>query len=203
MTDLVGEHCERHGLTPEVQAHLRGVRNAGDAWVVAADGNRYWGKFGAAGLLAVDPQRGILMQHRVEWSDHGGTWGVPGGAIDEGEDAISGAVREAKEEAGVPDGVVDPLFLHVIDRGGWTYTTVIAAVTTPFEPAITDPESVALEWVALDRVTEHALHPGFQASWPALRELIEAHAGGSADTTLAALRLEGVAVSRCTPSADA
>ncbi|MEG2386314.1 MAG: NTP pyrophosphohydrolase, partial [Aurantimicrobium sp.] len=41
------------------------LRNPGDAWVVAEDGGRYWGRFGAAGLLAHDPARGILLQHRV------------------------------------------------------------------------------------------------------------------------------------------
>ena len=188
------EHAERRD--PEVQALLRGVRDPGDAWVVAADGNRYWGKFGAAGLLAVDPERGVLMQHRVSWSDHGGTWGIPGGAINEGEDAITGAVREAQEEAGVPDGAVDPQFLYVIDRGGWTYTTVVASVEHAFEPTISDPESVALEWVSLSGVTELLLHPGFQASWPALLRLIEADARGSADETLAALQAEGTNVSR-------
>lgn len=184
-------------VPPEVQAHLRGVRDPGDAWIVAADGNRYWGKFGAAGLLAVDPNRGILMQHRVAWSDHGGTWGVPGGAMNEGETAIPGAVREAHEEAGVPVDAVDPRFIHVIDRGGWTYTTVIAHVTQPFEPTISDPESVALEWVALDRVAELLLHPGFKGSWPALQRIIEADAQGTADETLSALSAEGVHVARC------
>lgn len=186
-----------HPVPPEVQAHLRGVRDPGDAWVVAEDGNRYWGRFGAAGLLAVDPTRGVLMQHRVAWSDHGGTWGVPGGAINEGEQAINAAVREAHEEAGVPEELVDPRFLHIIDRGGWTYTTVVASVTQAFEPTISDPESVALEWVALDRIEELLLHPGFAASWPALKRLIEADASQQADDTLDALRAKGLNVTRC------
>lgn len=181
----------------ERQARLRGVRDPGDAWVVAADGKKYWGKFGAAGLLAVDPARGVLMQHRVAWSDHGGTWGVPGGALNEGETAIPAAIREAQEEAGVPDGAVDPQFTHIIDRGGWTYTTVIAAVTNAFEPIISDPESVALEWIALDRMEELLLHPGFQGSWPALKQLIEANAGGSADSMLETLQATGINVARC------
>lgn len=184
-------------LTPhEQQAQLRGIRDEGDAWVVAADGNRYWGAFGAAGLLAVDPHRGVLMQHRVEWSDHGGTWGVPGGAINKGETAVQGAIREAQEEAGVPDGAVTPHATHVIDRGGWSYTTVIAHVTAPFTPRITDPESVALEWIPVDEVDALLLHPGFKGSWPALRRLIDAAPGEAYETVLSALQAEGVNVSR-------
>ncbi|MCB1273550.1 MAG: NUDIX hydrolase [Leucobacter sp.] len=149
-----------------------GPRNAGDAWVTAADGNRYWGRFGAAGLLAHDDERGILLQHRVDWSDHGGTWGIPGGARHEDESAIHGAIREAGEEAGVPAGAIHPRFTYTVDRGGWTYTTVIAAVTVPFEPEITDPESFALAWVPVPEVTGYPLHPGFASSWPRLAPLL-------------------------------
>lgn len=148
------------------------LRNSGDAWVEAEDGGRYWGRFGAAGLLAFDPARGILLQHRVSWSDHGGTWGIPGGARHEGESAVDGAIRESHEEAGVPVTSVTPRYAYQIDRGGWTYTTIIADVTTPFEAEITDPESHALEWIALDRVESFDLHPGFAASWPILRPLL-------------------------------
>lgn len=149
-----------------------GPRNPGDAWVVAPSGEKYWGRFGAAGLLAVDAERGILLQHRVAWSHFGGTWGLPGGALHEGERAIVGAVREAQEEAGVPDGSVRPRFTSVLDLGIWSYTTVIADVVAPFEPVISDPESVALEWVPLDEVDRRPLHPGFERAWPALRELL-------------------------------
>lgn len=148
------------------------LRNPGDAWVVAADGGRYWGRFGAAGLLAHDLDRGILLQHRVSWSDHGGTWGIPGGARHEGENAVDGALRESHEEAGLPCGAVLPRFCHMIDRGGWTYTTIIADVSAPFEPEVTDPESHELRWVAIDEVEGYELHPGFAASWPLLRPLL-------------------------------
>lgn len=149
-----------------------GPRDPGDAWVVAPTGERYWGRFGAAGLLAVDAERGVLLQHRVAWSHFGGTWGLPGGALHEGEGAIAGALREAQEEAGVPDRAVRPRFTSVLDLGVWTYTTVVADVQTPFDPVISDPESVALEWVSIDEVDARPLHPGFAASWPELRRLL-------------------------------
>lgn len=148
-----------------------GPQDPVDAWVVAPSGQRYWGRFGAAGLLAVDAERGVLLQHRVSWSHFGGTWGLPGGALHEGEDAIVGAVREAQEEAGVPDGAVRRRFTSVLDLDIWSYTTVVADVLVPFEPVISDPESVALEWVPVDEVTSRPLHPGFEAAWPTLSAL--------------------------------
>ncbi|GAA1252964.1 8-oxo-dGTP pyrophosphatase MutT (NUDIX family) [Microbacterium phyllosphaerae] len=141
--------------------------------MIAPSGEKYWGRFGAAGLLAFDPERGILLQHRVSWSHFGGTWGLPGGALHAGERAIVGAVREAQEEAGVPDGSVRPRFTSVLDLDVWSYTTVIADVVRPFEPVISDPESVALEWVPVDEVDSRPLHPGFGSAWPVLRELLD------------------------------
>ena len=75
-----------------------GGRDPGDAWVLGPDGAKYWGRFGAAGLLAVDAHRGILMQHRATWSHHGGTWGLPGGARRLGESAID-ALRTPRGKA--------------------------------------------------------------------------------------------------------
>lgn len=148
-------------------------RNPGDTWAVGPDGTRYWGRFGAAGLLAYDPHVGVLLQHRAAWSHFGGTWGLPGGARHEGEPARDAALREAAEEAGVPDHACRPRMMSLLDLGFWSYTTVVADVVVPFEPRITDAESAELAWVPVDQVDARALHPGFAAAWPALRELLE------------------------------
>ena len=160
---------------PPVPAEPRrpqGPRDPGDAWVVAPDGTRYWGRFGAAGLLALDAERGVLLQHRVSWSHFGGTWALPGGALNEGEDAIVGALREAGEEARVPSDAVRARLTSILDLGYWSYTTVVADVIEPFEARIGDPESVDLAWVPVDEVDRRPLHPGFASSWPRLRELL-------------------------------
>jgi 8-oxo-dGTP diphosphatase len=140
--------------------------------VTAPDGRRFWGTFGAAGLLVHD-ERGILLQHRVEWSHFGGTWGLPGGARHEGESAVRGALREAEEEAGVPADDMVLEFTSALDLGIWSYTTVGVRAARPFDAVIGDAESVELRWIPLDEVVSLPLHPGFAARWPALRPLIE------------------------------
>lgn len=150
-----------------------GPRNPGDAWVVAGSGERYWGRFGAAGLLAHDPRRGVLLQHRASWSHFGDTWGLPGGARHAGESARDAALREAAEEAGVPPDALRPRLCSVLDLEIWSYTTLVAEVTTPFEPVIGDPESHELAWVPVAEVDARVLHPGFAAAWPGLRALLE------------------------------
>lgn len=145
----------------------------GDAWVEGPDGRRFWGRFGAAGLLAWHPEAGILMQHRAEWSHFGGTWGLPGGARHEGESAVDGAIREAGEEAGVLAADIEVITSSLFDLGFWSYTTVIARVLRLFDPFVADPESIEVCWIAVDEVDSLPLHPGFAASWPALRRILQ------------------------------
>lgn len=144
----------------------------GDAWVDGPQG-RYWGRFGAAGLLLAHPDAGVLLQLRAEWSHLGGTWGIPGGARhDEHETAIAAALRESDEEAGVPASAVRVLGEAVWDLGYWSYTTVYARAEHPVEPVIGDAESVSLRWVAFPEVGRLPLHPGLARSWPGAREAL-------------------------------
>ncbi len=113
------------------------------------------------------------MQHRVGWSHHGGTWGLPGGARHQGESAIDGALRESNEEAGVVVSSLNLLATHVFDVGYWSYTSVLAEVTEPFEPVIGDAESLELAWLTFEQVEGLDLHPGVARMWPALRERLE------------------------------
>jgi 8-oxo-dGTP pyrophosphatase MutT (NUDIX family) len=145
--------------------------------VEGPDGQRFWGRFGAAGLLVHDLRRGVLLQHRADWSHFGGTWGLPGGARHADETAVQGALREAAEEAAVPPEDVRVLFESVLDLGFWSYTTVVAQAIRPFEPHMADVESIELRWVAVPEVTGLPLHPGFAASWPQLRARLTALSG--------------------------
>ncbi|MWV59789.1 NUDIX domain-containing protein [Rathayibacter sp. VKM Ac-2754] len=143
----------------------------GDGWVEIGDGRRFWGRFGAAGLLLRDPDGRILLQHRVSWSHFGDTWGLPGGARHPDETAFEAALRESAEEAGVPPELVLPVLASVVTVGPWSYTTVVASAVEHFEPRIMDLESNELRWVAPDEVDSLPLHPGFGASWSGLRDL--------------------------------
>lgn len=142
--------------------------SSGDAWVEGPGGVRYWGRYGAAGLLAVSPAREVLLQHRAAWSHFGGTWGIPGGALHADEAAVDAAIREAGEEAGVPPEALSVRFTSILDLGFWSYTTVVADALVRFDPVVSDPESIELRWVPIDAVASRPLHPRFAEAWPEL-----------------------------------
>lgn len=150
----------------------------GDAWVECACGARHWGLHGAAGLLLFRPARGdgsaaVVLQHRALWSDAGGTWGIPGGALGPDEPATEGALREAAEEAGIDPLGVEVLSTTRLDHVTWSYTTVVARATGHQDPRPTDAESLEIAWVTLDEVDRRPLHHAFAAAWPDLRRHIE------------------------------
>lgn len=110
----------------------------------------------------------VLLQHRALWSHHGGTWGVPGGARDQGEAATQAALREAAEESTLDLGCLVLGAEHRDDHGGWSYTTVTATAPDLLSVRPRGGESIAVRWVPVADVATLALHPGFARSWPAL-----------------------------------
>ena len=157
---------------------LKLVRGDGDGWVVSDDDTYHWGVYGAAGLLLRAPWRdgtpAVLLQHRALWSHHGGTWGLPGGALDSHETAEQAAVREAYEEAGLRAehvqvrATLTTAEVYGPDGAHWRYTTVVAdaAELLPTQP---NRESTELRWVPEREVADLPLHSGFAASWETLR----------------------------------
>ena len=147
-------------------------RGSGDGWVELPDGRRFWGRAGAAGVLAFTPEGAVLLQHRVAWSHFGGTWGLPGGARDLRESALDAALREAREETGIDTAALEPRLAVLLDLGVWSYTTVLAGAGTELSVSVSDSESTELAWVTGSEVEQRQLHPGFGAAWPRLRALI-------------------------------
>ncbi len=190
----------------------------GDGWTQCGRGHRHWGRFGAAGLLLYavddDDHARVLLQHRSDFSHHGLTWGVPGGARASHEDAVTAACREAVEEAGLDVSRLRVRQVHVDDHGGWSYQTVVADAAAPLATT-PNPESIELRWQLVDEVDELALHPGFRDSWRQVRArpvhvFVDAGIGATGDvaslrgqvTMLPSEELIVVESARAVPDAD-
>lgn len=158
--------------TPPVTERV--VHHDGDGWVECGCGQRHWGRYGAAGLLLVGPgeSRPVVLQHRALWSHHGGTWGIPGGALAGGESAVDGALREAGEEAGIAPENVRVRATWLLEHPDWSYTTVVAEVDGPQNARATDAESLDVAWVPWAEVPGRSLLPAFAASLDHLDALV-------------------------------
>jgi 8-oxo-dGTP pyrophosphatase MutT (NUDIX family) len=146
--------------------------------VTCEQGHRHWGLFGAAGVLVyvahpTDQALSlVLLQHRARWSHQGGTWALPGGAMDSDETPAEAALREADEECMLDPKLVVPRGLYSDEHGGWAYHTVLAQAAEPLRVYSDDYESDETVWLPAREVDQLELHPGFAASWPLLREAV-------------------------------
>jgi 8-oxo-dGTP diphosphatase len=133
------------------------------AWTTCTRGHAHWGPRGAAGLLLAH-QGQALLQLRARWAHQGGTWSIPGGALERDEDFTTAALRESEEELGIAPDAVQPRGTHVAECGGWIYQTVLAHCAA--RPALTDnAESAGHRWVPADEVDDLPLHPAFKQAW--------------------------------------
>jgi 8-oxo-dGTP diphosphatase len=144
------------------------------------DGHVRWGIYGAAGVVFVHRDDGgtprVMMQKRSAMAHEGGTWSCAGGALDQGETPIVGALREASEEVGEPPDTPMLVGEYVFrPADDWSYTTIVVEVGQQFGESI-NFETDAVGWFTVDEVATLPLHAGFAAAWPHLRALVDEHA---------------------------
>lgn len=133
------------------------------SWATCTEGHSHWGRRGAAGLLVAEGGR-ALLQLRATWVNRGGTWSVPGGAKERGEDGVAAALRESHEELGLVPEHVSVRGSWVATCGGWTYETVLAVPRRRLVTADLS-ESTDHSWVLLAEVDVLPLHPAFRTAW--------------------------------------
>ncbi|MGV9379433.1 NUDIX domain-containing protein [Nonomuraea sp. NPDC003707] len=149
------------------------VSKPSDGWTQCEQGHRHWGTEGGAGLLLFHRAPGgevhVLMQLRSMETQHGGTMGLPGGALHRGEDPVDGGFREAGEENRLDPSEVKVRGVHHDDHGGWAYDTVIGEMSHQADVWPASRESLDNVWVPLEEVPDLNLHPDLARAWPDVR----------------------------------
>jgi 8-oxo-dGTP diphosphatase len=140
---------------------------SGDGFVLVTDGTRRWGRYGAAGILArwADDEGALwyFLARRSEYCHQGGTWSIPGGALQEDEEPVAGARREWAEELGVSLDDFAVVGVHEDDHGGWSYWTVVVEVPIRFAlPTLVNWETAEVAWIREDHLVQLDLHDAFE-----------------------------------------
>jgi len=140
---------------------------SGDGFITVADGSARWGRFGAAGVLVrhvdEDGSVALFLARRSEHCHRGGTWAIPGGALNHGEEALTGALREFTEEIGIPLEAFEVAQIYEDDHGGWCYTTIVLDVPERFEPPdVFSWETAEARWVTAEEVRQLELFDAFE-----------------------------------------
>ena len=118
----------------------------------------------AAGLVCVSLGR-VLLLLRSNQGDAAGMWALPGGKLEDGEDAQTALRRELQEELShIPPGAYRPL--TATDDGAVAYETFVVNCP-PFAPTLND-EHDGYVWAPLGGPYPDPLHPGVAASLAAL-----------------------------------
>jgi phosphatase NudJ len=96
----------------------------------------------------------------IQESKYGEPWYLPGGRVEAGESFADAAVRETREEAGVPVRVTGVIRVeHSPTKAGSRIRILFLAEPTDDTPPKSEPddESLRAEWVALDELPNYAL----------------------------------------------
>ncbi len=136
-----------------------------ERWTICPLDHVHWGANGGAGLLlryapaGADPV--YLLLRRSRQVDEPGTWGIPGGAIRDGETPEMAARREVIEEIGsLPAYRLQRLELQDCG-GGWNFHIFTADVDEPFE-AYAAHETDATGWFTERMMRNLPLHTGLR-----------------------------------------
>lgn len=141
------------------------------AWKWCSDGVRRWGPYGAAGILFRDapadsPDRYYLVR-RGHSTHFGGTWGIPGGALDQGETPWEAARRETLEEVGYAVSSGEAPGYEDALATDWSYWTFVVTVQEPFVGRF-NWEVSEEGWFTVDEIAAMNVLPALAATFPGL-----------------------------------
>ena len=124
--------------------------------------NNFYGSRGAGILLLCPEDNTIFLVQRSSQVNEPGSWGVPGGKVEDGEELLQAAKREAFEEVGGLPSSINLLNKIDYKNNKFSYTTFIFSVSLSnkknWRPVL-NWESSDYDWFSIDSLPSN-LHFG-------------------------------------------
>lgn len=117
----------------------------------------------AAKAVIQHPQSGYLVMRRRNTDAHqAGTWDLPGGRIDPGENPHEALIRECKEEAGLGIRIIKPIGVHSFTRDdGQIIVMIIFYCTSDSDNVVLSEEHDEYEWTTRELARDRLQHMGY------------------------------------------
>lgn len=132
---------------------LHQASDADQAHGQALEETGFWGRQGAGCIVLAQSTGRILLPLRSDSVQEPGTWGVWGGAIDEGQSPSESVVRELQEEAGYTGQIVaeEPLYVFRDKGSGFTYYNFLLVIPDEFSPDL-NWETERAQWFDINEL---------------------------------------------------
>lgn len=118
-----------------------------------------------AGVALVCPDlQSVFLVRRALWLPEGGTWTVPGGAVNELEGWFDGARREFREEVGFPPPkrFSDTLFYTGESHTFRTFVTCVSPGFVEMIMPVLNEECLEARWMPIREAKVAQLHSGLR-----------------------------------------
>lgn len=118
------------------------------------------------GVVVIQGNKVLLVKHKPKASHLTGTYGLPAGRLEEGEELVDGAARELLEEAGITAKTEDlehlphVFYADIPRKGGDTaHFKWDVFVAKQFSGDIKESEETTPEWIEIDKIANLNLLP--------------------------------------------
>lgn len=109
--------------------------------------------------LIEDSREILLVKRAIDQDYYSGMWDMPGGLLEQGEDALSGLVREVQEETALRITACEPDYTSDNQFNGYKLVYYRCQLVNDRDEVAINKENSAFQWVDRQKILSFDLAP--------------------------------------------